>query len=171
MRDSLTGVWNRAAVLEVLARELARARRERSDVGVLMLDVDHFKRINDTFGHPAGDAVLRDLSRRLARTLRRYDAIGRLGGEEFLIVLPGCDGARTRSAAERLRAAIAGEPMGSPECAVSVTASFGGAACERGLALDVAALVRAADAALYRAKRSGRDRVETESLAPAQPAA
>jgi len=161
MHDSLTGVWNRGAILEALARELVRARREDSHLGLLMLDVDHFKRVNDTSGHPAGDAVLRDLGRRLRGGLRAYDAVGRVGGEEFLIVLPGCNGSSARSIAERLRAAVASQTMGRPEFALGVTVSIGVAACQGGC-IEANVLVRMADAALFRAKRSGRNRVEAD---------
>src|SRR5438034_354068 len=111
LRDDLTGLWNRAAILGLLDRELARARRERRPVGVILADLDHFKRVNDSLGHLAGDRVLRQVAQRMLTSLRSYDTIGRYGGEEFLIVLPGCDGAHTLALAERLREGMASEPV------------------------------------------------------------
>jgi two-component system, cell cycle response regulator len=105
--DSLTGLLNRGAILEVLGRELARSDRLGTSLGVIMADLDHFKHINDTHGHLAGDAVLREAARRMRLCLRSYDVIGRYGGEEFLIVLPDCDALSTLSLAERLRECIA----------------------------------------------------------------
>jgi len=106
MHDVLTGVWNRGTVLEALEREVWRARREGNSLGILMVDLDHFKSVNDTYGHLAGDAVLREVTRRMHSEVRPYDAVGRYGGEEFLILLPGCTSAETRQKAERLRNVI-----------------------------------------------------------------
>jgi diguanylate cyclase (GGDEF)-like protein len=158
--DHLTGLWTRAVILDRLGRELARCRREGKAVGVLMVDVDHFKRINDTHGHPAGDAVLQEVSRRLAAAVRPYDGLGRYGGEEFLLVLPECDTVRTAHLGGRLRQAVAAAPLGLPAGAIRVTISVGGAATAAPERTDAAGLVRAADAALYRAKGGGRNRVE-----------
>jgi diguanylate cyclase (GGDEF)-like protein len=160
MRDSLTGVWSRGAVLDTLARELARAQRERGHVGLVMVDVDRFKSINDTFGHAAGDTVLREVTSRFERSLRPYDSIGRMGGEEFLIIVPGCNAINAISQAERLRNVIAREPVAVPEGAVSVTVSMGVAVAEHGKLVSPESLIRSADLALYRAKRGGRNRVE-----------
>jgi diguanylate cyclase (GGDEF)-like protein len=164
--DPLTGLWNRAVILDRLERELARGRREAKAVGVLMVDVDHFKRINDTHGHPAGDAVLREVSRRLPAAVRTYDTVGRYGGEEFLLVLPECDADRTAQLGERLRQAVAAAPLDLPGAAIRVTISVGGAATGQPERADAATLVRAADAALYRAKRRGRNRVEMADDVP-----
>jgi diguanylate cyclase (GGDEF)-like protein len=156
--DSLTGLLTRALVLDGLARELHRAEREDRPLSVLIADLDHFKRVNDTFGHPGGDAVLRETAERMRVALRGYDLLGRYGGEEFLAVLPGCDQARTRQVAERLRAAVAERPMAAAGSPVGVTMSVGTATAWAGA--DAVALIQAADAALYRAKAHGRDRVE-----------
>jgi diguanylate cyclase (GGDEF)-like protein len=124
-----------------------------------MADLDHFKQINDGFGHPAGDAVLREVARRMTSVLRASDAMGRYGGEEFLAVLSGTDGAGALRVAERLRQTISGEPIRVGTVELDVTCSFGVAVSRSGHT-TVEALVAAADAALYRAKRAGRNRVE-----------
>jgi two-component system, cell cycle response regulator len=164
--DPLTGLWNRAATLDRLERELARGRREAKAVGALMVDVDHFKRINDTHGHPTGDAVLCELSRRLPGAVRPYDTVGRYGGEEFLVVLPECDAVRTAQLGERLRQAVDATPLDLPDGAIRVTISVGGAATGPPERADAVGLVRAADAALYRAKGGGRNRVEMADGVP-----
>src|SRR5207245_3004043 len=102
-KDFLTRIWNRSSILDILQRELVRATREKRSVGVVLADLDHFKNVNDTHGHFAGDAVLREFTRRMSAAMRPYDAIGRYGGEEFLILLPGCDEACTASQAARMR--------------------------------------------------------------------
>jgi diguanylate cyclase (GGDEF)-like protein len=165
--DSLTGLLNRAAILEVLQTELARASRDRQPVSVLMVDLDHFKKINDHLGHLAGDIVLREAARRMASAVRRYDSIGRYGGEEFLVILPGCTMEGAMAQAERLRVAVGGEPIDMGRQSVPVTCSLGCASC-----VDAActsdSLVREADGALYGAKEAGRNRsavAETEMAA------
>jgi diguanylate cyclase (GGDEF)-like protein len=158
--DSLTGVWNRAAIMDVLGRELDRARREASNVAVIMADLDHFKSINDTYGHNAGDAVLCEATRRMGSSMRSYDSLGRVGGEEFLIVLPGCDSLNATCHAERMRSAISGVPVVTPEGSIAVTASLGVAIFGGGVYPDADVLIRGADAALYHAKHAGRNRVE-----------
>jgi diguanylate cyclase (GGDEF)-like protein len=157
--DSLTRIWNRPAILEILQREIERAARDRVPASVVMLDLDHFKVINDTHGHVAGDAVLCEAVRRMQASMRKYDDIGRYGGEEFLIVLAGCDQESSCRQAERLRAAISNEPMRLSDCYISVAASFGvTTALYAGLATPEI-LIHAADEALYQAKRAGRNRV------------
>jgi len=158
--DALTGLWNRATILDILQRELARARRERGSVGVLLVDLDHFKAVNDTWGHAAGDEVLREAARRLNGTVRVYDAVGRYGGEEFLIVMPGCDAATTRDRAEQLRRTVGGEPVKTAGGEVRVTLSVGALSSADQRDADADTLLRAADAALYRAKNAGRDCIE-----------
>jgi diguanylate cyclase (GGDEF)-like protein len=156
-RDGLTMVLNRRSVLDRLNDELARARRRRSGVGVLLVDLDHFKTINDTWGHLAGDAVLREAADRMNRELRSYDVLGRYGGEEFLLAVPDCNKENLLQVAERLRMLLADTPVLAEGQAISVTASIG-ASWTEGDASD-ADLIREADEALYDAKRSGRNRV------------
>jgi diguanylate cyclase (GGDEF)-like protein len=158
--DALTGVWNRRAIIEMLSSELARSIREGLPVAVVIADLDHFKRINDTYGHVAGDAALCETVGRVRALLRPYDAIGRYGGEEFLIVLPGCTSPDALRLAERLRIGISQEPVKLPEGAIEITSSLGVAASDAIPSPDVTALIRAADTALYRAKAAGRNRVE-----------
>ena len=160
-RDVLTGLWNRSAILDLLAREVAKANRERISLGVMMADLDRFKAVNDTYGHRAGDAVLREAAERMRRTTRPYDGIGRYGGEEFLILVPGCDVTFTGYAARRICTDISGRPFALPTGAsVPVTVSIGVAAKLAETSAEVDGLIHLADAALYRAKRGGRNRVE-----------
>jgi diguanylate cyclase (GGDEF)-like protein len=127
----------------------------------LLADLDHFKQINDQYGHLVGDAVLREASARMKSAIRRYDSIGRYGGEEFLAVLPGCDAAGGVAQAERLRLALAREPFSINGQAITVTASFG-CTLSSGVSLsDADSLVREADMALYAAKEHGRNRIES----------
>lgn len=162
--DSLTGLWNRRAILEMLQAEMARAERQEEPLSVLIADIDRFKAINDTRGHMVGDVVLREVATRLARAVRPYDGVGRYGGEEFLCVLPHSRVDAAASAAERVRAAVAAQPVAVPDGEVHVTVSVGAAA-----AMDPRAapgLLQAADEALYRAKDAGRDRVEAAAVKP-----
>lgn len=159
--DVLTGVHNRRSVLQLLEREVAKRHRRGAPVSVVLVDLDHFKQVNDTWGHPAGDRVLTTASAILADCLRQSDALGRVGGEEFLLVLPDTDIDGARVIAERCRQRLA-ETNITAENGVTfqVTGSFGisGNARDPGIAVD--ALVAAADDALYRAKQNGRNRVE-----------
>jgi diguanylate cyclase (GGDEF)-like protein len=157
--DSLTGLMNRAALLPQLERELSRSRRSSGHVAVIMGDIDHFKRVNDTHGHFIGDIVLREVAQRLARSIRTYDTVGRLGGEEFLVVLPDCDAGTGTVVAERLRLAVASKAVRGDDLEIPVTMSFGVASTDLNESASAADLIRAADAALYRAKFAGRDRV------------
>ncbi|HYL34996.1 MAG TPA: diguanylate cyclase [Bryobacteraceae bacterium] len=168
-RDSLTHAWNRNSILEIMDRELARISRECTCLGVVMVDLDHFKDVNDHHGHLAGDAVLREAARRLQNSIRPYDSIGRYGGEEFLILLPGCDSASSLKQAERLRKQLAQHEMSLNEMSLRVTASFGVTTAGPGKDCTAESLIRAADQALYLAKNLGRDRVQ--SLACDSPAA
>ena len=158
-KDFLTRIWNRSSILDILQRELARGGRENRPVGVVLADLDHFKSINDTYGHFAGDAVLREFARRMQNTMRSYDAIGRYGGEEFLIVLPGCDEVCTSAQAERMRRALDVAPMAINEEERMVTCSFGATCWRPGMDPSSDLLIRTADDALYAAKNHGRNRV------------
>lgn len=163
-KDSLTGIWNRRAVLEILDRELTRARRERGALALVVADIDHFKTVNDTHGHPAGDAVLREFATRLVSWCRPYDSVGRIGGEEFMLVLPGLNLAREKDRARlhALHASISQTPM----AVGTVTCSFGVVHFDPDVPREAAALIAAADAALYAAKRAGRNRVEMAATIP-----
>ncbi len=162
--DALTGLWNHAEILETLKKELARARREEAPVGVVLADLDNFKRVNDTYGHLAGDAALRETAQRMRNSVRAYDSLGRYGGEEFLIILPGCHPPAVKQA-ERIRACVSAAPIDTPESPVTVTLSMGVANYEGMQQPDMDTLLRAADAALYRAKNAGRNRVELATSA------
>lgn len=164
--DSLTGVLNRRAIRDVLRRELARCRRENQSLGVMLADVDHFKRINDRYGHGAGDAALVTVVQRISATLRPYDLIGRYGGEEFLVIAPGCDLALTQKLAERIRAAVSDEGVELGHENVTLTVSLG---ITLGTAdSDPEFLVAVADSAMYQAKRQGRNRAEISLALPNQ---
>ncbi|MBV6434183.1 MAG: Response regulator PleD [Bryobacteraceae bacterium] len=162
-KDSLTGLWNRRSIMEILEREQARSQREGAPIGVLMIDLDHFKQVNDCFGHLAGDEVLREAGRRLLASVRPYDGVGRYGGEEFLVVLPGCDEAGLRARAESMRAAIAAPPLEKVSQGLTVSASFGATVFMPQSAVSVSDLIRIADEALYEAKHTGRNRVVLRS--------
>jgi diguanylate cyclase (GGDEF)-like protein len=158
IRDSLTGLWNRGMILDQLERELHRSRREGKSLAVAIADLDHFKQVNDTLGHAAGDAVLREAAERMRAAVRDCDFVGRYGGEEFLLVLPGCDGQAGRQVAERVRRRVGEAPVRAGEALAPITVSIGlAAAGPAGAEAD--ALIRAADEALYRAKAEGRNRV------------
>jgi two-component system cell cycle response regulator len=160
--DPLTGLWNRGAIIDLLKREVSRRQRTRDPLGVIMADIDYFKKINDTHGHLVGDAVLQEVTKRLAEGVRPYDAVGRYGGEEFLIVFPGCNAANLIVGAERLRHSIADQPIDTSAGQISATLSLGLASVEQDEkeTLDSEAFLRNADEALYAAKARGRNRVE-----------
>jgi diguanylate cyclase (GGDEF)-like protein len=158
MLDSLTRTWNREAIVEVLGRELARAKRSGVPLSVIMVDVDHFKAVNDSFGHPAGDAVLRGVVSHLRGAVRPYDALGRYGGEEFLVVLPNCDAPAALAIAERMRQRVGAARFASAAGRVRATLSLGVATRSVPRVEDRDALIEAADRALYQAKASGRNR-------------
>lgn len=157
--DSLTGTYTRGYAMEVMQRALTRARSGDKRFAVLMLDLDHFKRINDAHGHARGDVVLQETTRAVQSTLRTDDIVGRFGGEEFVVLLPGADLQQAMGAAERCRAAVESmEIPGAPYLAV--TASVGVAAFpDHGEELDM--LLKASDRAMYSAKANGRNRVES----------
>src|SRR6266700_1087542 len=157
--DRLTSLWNRGAILDFLDREVARAKRAGS-IGVLMVDIDHFKSVNDSYGHLAGDAVLKQVAQRLPHAVRSYDWVGRYGGEEFLVIISNCSADTVAICAERLRAGVAGEPMRIDGKELSVTVSVGAAMAVSGYGTPFEDLLQIADEALYRAKKNGRNRVE-----------
>lgn len=162
-RDSLTGLYNRPYVLEKIESEMNRALRHGSPVSLLMLDIDYFKRINDEYGHPIGDEVLKGVGRVLRESCRVYDVPGRYGGEEFCIVLPETKLGNTTTVAERIRARLASAPIDAGDVAISVTASIGIAgidATAEDAVLSAAMLIDRADRALYSAKHQGRNRIE-----------
>ena len=169
LHDSLTGLWNRGAILDLLRREVCRRQRTGDALGVMMVDIDYFKKINDTHGHLIGDAVLQEVTRRLAADVRPYDVVGRYGGEEFLIVFPGCNMPDLVVGAERLRHCIADQPIETSVGQIPVTLSLGLASVEQGEneILGCESFLQRADAALYVAKARGRNRVETAAASPA----
>jgi diguanylate cyclase (GGDEF)-like protein len=159
--DSLTGVLNRSAILDKLNAEIARSQRSDEPLGVILADVDHFKSINDKHGHLAGDKVLSHIAERISDSLRDYDFVGRYGGEEFIIIVPGCNQERTLNLAERLRESFEFEDLDTSEGRFHLTLSFGVTSitgAERSITMD--GIIRAADEALYKAKREGRNSVE-----------
>lgn len=159
--DQLTDLLNRRAILEALERELARAQREGTALSLVMADLDHFKDINDSYGHAVGDQVLREAAHRMQSAIRPYDAIGRYGGEEFLIILPGCGNSDALARAEQIRVGLAEAPVQTEDGRLlPVTMSLGVAAKPIGDAASPDSLLAPADAALYRAKRGGRNRTE-----------
>jgi len=160
IRDQLTGLYNRRFLEDALTRETGRSARSGEPVAVAILDVDHFKRINDTYGHEAGDAVLRELGQVLLKTIRKTDIVGRFGGEEFLMVLPNTDGIRAAIVAERVRKAAEEHVYKYKESLVRVTTSAGVASVPANAQVhDETDLLKASDQALYRAKQASRNRV------------
>jgi len=160
--DSLTGLWNRGAIMELFGQTLARSRREQHPLSAILLDIDFFKQINDTHGHPVGDQVLVSVAQRLRETIRESDAIGRIGGEEFLCLLYPCDSAQAEVAAERCRKAISAAPFAIGEnlqdrLDVTVSAGLFSTGSQRDI--SVQDIIKKADDALYRSKQTGRNRV------------
>ena len=154
--DSLTGALNRRALIEACEQELARCRRNHGVMTLLMIDLDHFKAVNDTHGHPVGDRVLVDFVARVKSLLRQPDRLGRFGGEEFVALLPETSLVEARIAAERLRATIESRVEGLPPCTVSI-----GITVSRPDDDGLDEIITRADAALYQAKHAGRNRVES----------
>ena len=159
--DHLTGLWNRETVLGILEREIERCHRQSLPISLIVADLDHFKLVNDRHGHLAGDAVLREISQRLRHSVRGYDAIGRLGGEEFLIVMSDCSEIIAAAIAERVQHLVRSEPVDAGGLAIPITISQGlvtHVGCDR-IGADL--LFELADKAMYRAKEGGRDGVQS----------
>ena len=161
--DAVTGLWNRSAIMEILRRELSRGKRRDDPVGLAILDLDDFKRINDSHGHQAGDVVLLECGQRMRNCVRTYDATGRYGGDEFLSVHPSCNVEDSVMLGERLRREIAKETVMLGEAPIWVTASAGVVSSETFPEADADELIHLADEALYVAKRGGRNRIEIAS--------
>ena len=158
-QDGLTGLFNRNTFVELSRSELKRAQRQGSATTILLLDLDHFKRVNDTWGHPAGDAVLRHVATLASTTVRSTDLVGRLGGEEFIVLLPNTSAEAGRKLAEKLRLRLESAPVPWEKATIAVTASFGLASTTPEEKRDFETLYTEADKALYLAKQRGRNRV------------
>ncbi|WP_263358125.1 GGDEF domain-containing protein [Acidicapsa ligni] len=154
--DGLTGLWNHRVIVERLSQEMIRSRRDGTPMSVILADVDHFKKVNDSYGHLAGDIVLKEIGTVLSRSLRPYDCVGRYGGEEFLLILPNCGMESALIRGEQLRVAVQSARIQDGETLLQVTASFGVASVLR-THHEAEAIIRAVDAALYRAKSCGRN--------------
>lgn len=163
--DSLTQLYNRSALMNMMEREISRSRRDQSSIGIVMIDIDYFKTINDTYGHLVGDEVLIKLAEQMKQCTRQYDTIGRYGGEEFIIVLPQCAEAEVRCVAERLRQTVCKQPYDTKEGPVNVSISLG-ATWIKPSEQECAELnlIRIADRALYSAKNQGRNRTIIEQM-------
>jgi two-component system, cell cycle response regulator len=162
--DSLTGLVNRSVAMDAINRERSRQIREGGSFGIILLDLDHFKQINDSRGHLVGDAVLKEAARRMTECVRTYDTVGRFGGEEFLIVAPSSNSSGILALAERVRIEIQSMPFQAQTGAVHVTASCGAVAFSGEGPIDAQTLLHFADDALYRAKSRGRNRSELASV-------
>jgi len=158
--DLLTGISNRGTVMDALRNELSRQLREQRSFGVILVDIDHFKNVNDTYGHLCGDEVLQAVSRRLKECVRPYDTVGRYGGEEFLIIASAANTKGTLALAERIRSVLESKPVVTHAGEVRITASLGAAISTDARGGDPQTLLRLADKALYRAKELGRNRTE-----------
>lgn len=162
--DPLTGLWNHVSILEFLDRELSRGQRHGTGFAAAMIDLDHFKNVNDTYGHQGGDRALVGTARLLETITRRYDTVGRYGGEEFMVILPDCDKEGAMLQMERMRAAVEASPVEHDGQIIQLSASFGVAVWTPGQPVDAHKITKAADMALYQAKREGRNRVEFHDI-------
>lgn len=157
--DSLTGLWNRGAILNILRTQSERSIAERRALGVLLCDVDHFKVINDTCGHLAGDAVLRIIAERLQRAVRQSDVVGRYGGEEFLVILPDCGEDTLADVAERVRLSVCMHDIAWSGLRIKASISIGATLQTSDRAVSIEGLIQGADTGLFTAKRAGRNRI------------
>jgi len=155
--DALTSIWNRGVILDLPGRELARSQRESGCTIVLLGDVDHFKLINDTHGHPVGDQVLAEIARRLLLAIRSYDFVGRYGGEEFLLVLNNCNPQSAETRAEEVRKVVSARPIQTTIGELQVNMSFGVLLSNDWGRRPVEELLFEVDAAMYAAKAAGRN--------------
>ena len=167
--DFLTQANNRSAIVSRMNEELTRSARTNASLAVFLLDVDHFKKINDTHGHAAGDCVLIELARRLKEQCRAYDAIGRYGGEEFVVVAPGPHQDEIEAVGERIRLAIAHTPFEAGDATIETTVSIGGVWIPPGAAVSVDEVLKRADQLLYQAKDAGRNCVMSGELGDSAP--
>ena len=158
--DGLTGLLNRQEIVEFLRRELVRSEREKKPVTIILADIDLFKMVNDQLGPLAGDEVVKEVGRRLRSRLRAYDGVGRYGGEEFLLVLPGCDLTSALIRADQVRSFVSSKPIETSAKPRTVTVSMGVAVATGNAEADIQLLLNQADAGLFKAKRNGRNRVE-----------
>ena len=169
--DGLTALWNSGVIVDLLGRELARSWREHVSTSILMCDLDHFKSVNDTYGHLAGDEVLKETAKRLLASVRSYDFVGRYGGEEFLVILNNCNPAYSLARAEEIRKTIARFPVQTSSGALSITMSIGLLLSNEWGSCSMEELLHEADSALYAAKAAGRNCVKVASpkMDPAGP--
>jgi diguanylate cyclase (GGDEF)-like protein len=156
--DGLTGLLNRTAALDALRNELERVTRHDTPLCLMLADIDHFKEVNDTYGHLVGDAVLCEAARRMRSSMRPHDSVGRYGGEEFIFILPGCDGENAKNQAQKLQACVTSQPVELPRLTISFTISIGVVVKYSIGVEEIDALIHAADTALYEAKVKGRNR-------------
>jgi two-component system, cell cycle response regulator len=161
--DELTGLVNRRVVLEAIAREHSRHTRQGSSFSIILMDLDHFKNVNDTYGHITGDAALKEVARRMAGCLRPYDTVGRYGGEEFVVVLPTCDRVGAAVVADRILKSVSALPIVTTQGGITLTISCGISVSHGRHPLDPQVLLHLADEALYKAKAEGRNRAEFAS--------
>lgn len=157
--DPTTGLMNRSALNDALERELSRSQRNGDSFAIVLADIDHFKQVNDSHGHQAGDTVLKEVAEQLQNSVRPYDIVGRYGGEEFLILLPECRADEAREVADRVRRSVCETVVENGDTRIPTTISLGLTACEGNRPVSVDSLIRQADDALYQAKKNGRNRV------------
>jgi len=159
--DFLTRILNRGEILASLKREISRSEREGKPTVIILADLDHFKQVNDSFGHVPGDAVLNEVAQRLQSDLRDYDLVGRYGGEEFLLILPNCPLITGIRRADEIRCLVSERPIVAASASIPVTVSMGVTVTDVNRTVTIESLLQQADIALYRAKNNGRNRVET----------